>query len=315
MSLLSIVVPAYNEEESIDYVIPALQHVLSSEHISFEVIFIDDGSTDSTYEKIMAQSKMVDNVRGYRFSRNFGKEAAIWAGLQMAKGDCCVIMDCDLQHPPEVLPQFYLLWGEGYEVVEGVKKSRGRESLLYKAFSKIFYRLMVVLSGLDMRASSDFKLLDRRVVNVLLQLNERNTFFRGLSYWVGFRSVKAEYEVAPRNMGSTKWNFFKLMKYALNNIAGFSTAPLQLVTLVGVILIIGSALLGIQTLVRFFSGQAMEGFTTVILLILLSGGGIMISLGVIGLYIAKIYEEVKNRPRFIISESTIDIVDTARNLL
>ena len=311
MSLLSIVVPAYNEEESIDYVVPALQHVLDLEHISFEVIFIDDGSTDSTYEKIMAQSKMVDNVRGYRFSRNFGKESAIWAGLQMAKGDCCVIMDCDLQHPPEVLPQFYRLWGDGYEVVEGVKKSRGRESLLYKTFSKFFYRLMVALSGLDMRASSDFKLLDKRVVNVLLQLNERNTFFRGLSYWVGFRSEKVEYEVAPRHMGNTKWNFFKLVKYALNNIAGFSTAPLQLVTFVGVILITGSALIGIQTLIRFFSGQAMEGFTTVILLILLSGGGIMISLGVIGLYIAKIYEEVKNRPRFIISESTADREDTA----
>jgi len=306
MPLLSIVVPAYNEEESIEYVVPALCRALDSENIRFEVIFIDDGSSDSTYEKIAAQSTSADNVRGCRFSRNFGKEAAIWAGLQMVHGDCCVVMDCDLQHPPEVLPRFYRLWEEGYEIVEGVKKSRGSESLLYKAFSNFFYRLIAALSGLDMRDSSDFKLLDKRVVNILLQLGERNTFFRGLSYWVGFRSAKIEYEVAPRHSGSTKWSFFKLVKYALNNITGFSTAPLQIVTLVGTMLITGSVILGIQTLVRFFSGQAMEGFTTVILLILLSGGGIMISLGVIGLYIAKIYEEVKNRPRFIISKSTDD---------
>ena len=306
MPLLSIVIPAYNEEESIDCVISTLRRVLNSENISFEVIFIDDGSLDSTYEKITVQSTSADNIRGYRFSRNFGKEAAIWAGLQMAHGDCCIIMDCDLQHPPEVLPRFYSLWKEGYEIVEGVKKNRGNESLLYKFFSKFFYRLIAVLSGLDMCASSDFKLLDKRVVGTLLQLNERNTFFRGLSYWVGFRSVKTEYEVAPRCSGSTKWSFFKLFKYALNNITGFSTAPLQLVTFVGSILIAASAILSIQTLARYFFGHTLEGFTTIILLILLIGGHLMISLGLIGLYIAKIYEEVKNRPRFIISESTSD---------
>ena len=306
LPLLSIVVPTYNEEESIDYVVPALCKALNSENINFEVIFIDDGSSDSTYEKISAQSTSTVNVRGYRFSRNFGKEAAIWAGLQMAHGDCCVVMDCDLQHPPEALPRFYRLWEDGYEIVEGIKKSRGSESLLYKAFSKSFYRTIATLSGLDMRDSSDFKLLDKRVVNILLQLNERNTFFRGLSYWVGFRSVKMEYEVAPRHSGNTKWNFFKLCKYALNNIAGFSSAPLQLVTFVGTILIAASAILGIQTLAQYFSGYALEGFTTIILLILLIGGHLMISLGVIGLYIAKIYDEVKNRPRFIISESTAD---------
>jgi len=305
MPLLSIVVPAYNEEESIEYVVPALKKALTPEDIAFEVIFVDDGSSDCTFHKIKEQSEMTDNVCGCRFSRNFGKEAAIWAGLERAKGDCCIVMDCDLQHPPDLLPKMYRLWEEGYEIVEGVKSSRGKESPVYKLFSVIFYGLMTALSGLNMRVSSDFKLLDKRVVETLIKLKERNTFFRGLSYWVGFRSVKVEFEVASRQHGRTKWSFFKLIKFALNNIIGFSTAPLQLVTVIGSILIIISIALGIQTLVRFLIGQALEGFTTIILLLLLVGGGLMISLGIIGLYIAKIYEEVKNRPRYIISETTV----------
>jgi len=303
---MSIIIPAFNEEESVLHVLPALHSALDPEGIAFEVIFVDDGSKDATFERIAALSKQAGNVRGYRFSRNFGKEAAMWAGLQAAGGDCCVVMDCDLQHPPDALPQLYRQWENGFEIVEGIKKSRGNESLLYKAFSGLFYRMIAALSGLDMRASSDFKLLDRRVVEVLSQLDERNTFFRGLSYWVGFRSTKVEYDVAPRSHGGTKWGFFKLLKYAINNMAGFSTAPLQLVTLLGVALIVLSVGIGVQTLVRFIIGHSLEGFTTTILLILLIGGCVMLSLGIIGLYIAKIYEEVKRRPRYIISEGTGD---------
>ena len=311
MPLLSVVVPAYNEEESIGHVMPALDKALGGRNIRFEVIFIDDGSTDRTYSKISELSAAADNVRGYRFSRNFGKEAAIWAGLEKAAGDCCVVMDCDLQHPPESVPEFFRLWEDGYEIVEGVKASRGRELFVNRFFSGLFYRIIAALSGLDMRASSDFKLLDRRVVNELLQFKEQNAFFRGLSYWVGFRSVKVEYDVVQRNYGRTKWSFFGLMKYALNNILGFSTAPLQMITFAGIALIFIFAGLGVQTLVRFFLGYSLEGFTTTILLILLIGGSLMVGLGVIGLYIAKIYEEVKNRPRFIISESTGTV--TAQN--
>ena len=304
MPLLSIVIPAYNEEESIDHIMPALHDALDPEGIAFEVIFIDDGSADTTFEKIQSLSREADNIRGYRFSRNFGKESAIWAGLQNAGGDCCVVMDSDLQHPPDVLPKLYRLWEGGYQIVEGVKARRGKESFVYKLFSNIFYRLIASLSGLDMRTSSDFKLLDRRVVDELLMFQERNSFFRGLSFWVGFRSTKLEYNVAPRLHGETKWSFFQLLKYALNNIIGFSTAPLQLVSVIGSILIAVSIILAIQTLVRFILGHAMEGFTTTILLILFVGGGLMLSLGIIGLYIAKIYEEVKARPSYIISDST-----------
>ncbi|MCL2086673.1 MAG: glycosyltransferase family 2 protein [Oscillospiraceae bacterium] len=304
--MLSVVVPAYNEEESIEHVFPALTKVLAPQNIDFELIFIDDGSSDFTYRKIEEQSKTASNIRGYRFSKNFGKEAAIWAGLSKAKGDCCVVMDCDLQHPPEVLPQMYRLWQDGYEIVEGIKARRGKETIFHKVFSGLFYRIIAALSGLDMRSSSDFKLLDKRVVSELMQLKERNAFFRGLSFWVGFRATKLEYFVMPRVHGKTKWGLLSLTRYAVSNIIGFSTAPLQLVTIVGAFLLLGSVILGVHTLVRSLMGYSLAGFPTVILLLLLIGGCLMLSLGIIGLYIAKIYEEVKARPRFIIMSSTAE---------
>jgi dolichol-phosphate mannosyltransferase len=224
--------------------------------------------------------------------------------LEKASGDSVAVMDADLQHPPATLPAMWDLWQEGYEVVEGIKSKRAKEFVLRRFFAWIFYGIISSLSGLDMRTASDFKLLDRRVVDELLQFHERNAFFRGLSCWVGFRATRLEYEAAPRQYGKTKWGFGQLTKYALNNILGFSTAPMQLVSLIGAILLVFSLALGIQTLVRFFQGTAVEGFTTVILLLLLIGGALMVSLGVIGLYIAKIYEEVKGRPRYIISEGT-----------
>jgi len=303
MPLLSIIIPVYNEEESIEHVISALRETLSPEDIQFEIVFICDGSLDATFEQVVKQSDLADNIRGYRFSRNFGKEAAIWAGLQNSSGDCCVVMDGDLQHPPKALPKMLAKWQEGYKVVEGIKASRGQESALYRFFSRTFYRVMSALSGFDMRSSSDFKLLDRQVVQELLKLDERNTFFRGLSFWMGFPSTEVQYEVAPREYGKSNWNFFKLFRYALNNVIGFSTAPLQFVTGIGAILVVASIALAIHTLVRFFIGESLEGFTTVILILLFIGGSTMVSLGIIGLYVAKIYEEVKGRPRFIISES------------
>jgi dolichol-phosphate mannosyltransferase len=303
MPRLSIVIPAFNEEENIAYIVSALKKVMEAEKIDFEIIFVDDGSKDLTYVKIKEQSLIADDIHGYRLSRNFGKEAAMWAGLSKIEGDCCVVMDCDLQHPAEVIPQMFRLWEDGYEIVEGIKV-RGKESIFYKLFSGIFYRLISSLSGFDMQSSSDFKLLDKRVVDELLNLNERNAFFRGLSFWVGFRATKIEYQVAVRKYSKSKWNLFGLFKYGLSNIVGFTTAPLQIVTVIGFLLTVASIILGIQTLVSFLIGHSLEGFTTVILLLLMIGGGLMISLGIIGLYIAKIYDEVKNRPRFIISEST-----------
>lgn len=306
--MLSIILPAYNEEQNIERTAETLSGLLEKEGIPFELLFISDGSADGTYEEICRLAKQDRRVRGAEFSRNFGKEAAIFAGLELACGDACIVMDCDLQHPPAVIPEMYRLWQEGFEVVEGIKKSRGKESIFHGMFAGMFYGIMSRMMRMDMRSSSDFKLLDRKVVNVLLGLGERNTFFRALSFWAGFRSAKVEYEVQERAYGSSKWSFRSLIRYAVSNVTSFSTIPLQMVTVMGMVSILFSVVLAVQTLVKYLMGTAVEGFTTVILLILIIGGFIMISLGIIGHYLARIYEEVKGRPRYIIRRRTEDVV-------
>lgn len=307
MSVLSIVLPAYNEEENIANTVKVLSECMEKQGVEYELIFISDGSVDGTYDEILRAAAKNPHVKGAQFSRNFGKEAGIFAGLELACGDAVVVMDCDLQHPPEVIPQMWDKWKNGAEVVEGIKSDRGRESLGYKLSAGLFYRIMSWLIKIDMNASSDFKLLDRKVVNVLLNLPERNTFFRALTFWAGFRRETVEYDVQERKFGKSKWSFWSLMKYAITNATSFSTMPLQLVTVFGLISILGSVVLFIQTLVRYFMGASVEGFTTVILLILIIGGFIMLSLGIIGHYIARIYEEVKGRPKYIISRVTDNV--------
>ena len=307
MALLSIVLPSYNEEQNIANTAKVLSDLLEQEDIEYELVFISDGSKDATYEEIQKVAESNPRIKGAKFSRNFGKEASIFAGLRLTTGDAVIVMDCDLQHPPQTIPAMWKLWQEGYEVIEGVKSDRGKESLGYKMSAGIFYKVMSKLIKMDMNASSDYKLLDRKVVDVLLQLPEKNTFFRALTFWAGFKTTTVEYEVQERAYGTSKWSVISLMKYALTNATSFSTLPLQLVTIMGMVSIFVSAILGIQTLVRYLMGNSAEGFTTVILLILLIGGFIMLSLGIIGHYIARIYEEVKGRPKYIISEVTENV--------
>lgn len=306
MALLSIVLPAYNEEENIANTAGVLSGLLEEQGIDYELIFVSDGSGDGTFSEIRRAAERNPRIRGAEFSRNFGKEPAIFAGLEMTRGNAVIVMDCDLQHPPQVIPQMWKLWQEGAEVVEGIKVSRGKESPVHRLSAGLFYKVMSKLINMDMDASSDFKLLDRKVVDVLLTLPERNTFFRALSFWVGFRTESVTYEVQERQYGKSKWSFFSLMKYAVTNATSFSTLPLQLVTVMGVIAILFSVVLFVQTLVKYLSGTAVEGFTTVIFLILIIGGFLMLSLGIIGHYIARIYEEVKGRPKYIISRTTWD---------
>ena len=307
MALLSIILPSYNEQKNIANTSKVLSELLEKEQIDYELIFVSDGSLDGTYDAVCEESAKNPKVKGVEFSRNFGKEASIFAGLQVAVGDACIVMDCDLQHPPAVIPQMYKLWMEGYEVVEGIKTSRGKESLFHKTFANLFYGIMSRVIKMDMKSSSDFNLLDRKVVNVLPGLTEKNTFFRALTFWAGFNSTTVEYEVQERQFGETKWSYGSLFKYAINNATSFSTLPLQMITFMGVISILFSIILAIQTLVKYFMGTAVEGFTTVILLILIVGGFIMLSLGIVGHYLARIYEEVKGRPKYIIKQVTDNI--------
>lgn len=308
MALLSIVLPSYNEEQNIANTAKVLAEFLEGEQIPYELIFVSDGSKDRTYEEILKAAAENPRIKGAEFSRNFGKEAGIFAGLSLAVGDAVIVMDCDLQHPPQVIPQMWKLWQEGYEVIEGIKLSRGKESLAHKLSAGLFYKIMSKLMKMDMNASSDYKLLDRKVVDVLLELPEKNTFFRALTFWAGFRTTTVEYEVQERLYGESKWSVFSLMKYAVKNATSFSTLPLQMVTVLGTVSILFSVVLAVQTLVRYLMGTAVEGFTTVILLVLIIGGFIMISLGIIGHYLARIYEEVKGRPRYIISRVTENVM-------
>ena len=311
MALLSIVLPSYNEEQNIANTAKVLSGLMEQEHIDYELIFVSDGSKDNTYQEILKAAADNPHVKGAEFSRNFGKEAGIFAGLSLAVGDAVVVMDCDLQHPPQVILKMWKLWQEGYEVVEGIKSSRGKESIAHKMSAGLFYKIMSKLIKMDMNASSDYKLLDRKVVDVLLELPEKNTFFRALTFWAGFRTTTVEYEVQERMYGQSKWSVISLMKYAITNATSFSTLPLQLVTIMGMVSILFSVILAIQTMFQYLTGNAVEGFTTVILLVLIIGGFIMLSLGIIGHYIARIYEEVKGRPRYIISKVTDNVMGNA----
>lgn len=303
MPKLSIVLPAYNEEQMIEKTARVLSGLMEDDNIDYELVFVNDGSKDLTWNKIEKLCQQNTRITGVHFSRNFGKESAIFAGLATAAGECCVVMDCDLQHPPETVIEMYRLWEQGYEVVEGVKKSRGKESALHKASAGLFYKMMSKAVKLDMSRASDFKLMDRKAVEALLGMPERNAFFRALSSWVGYKTTAVEFDVREREAGESKWSTWSLVKYAITNIVAFSTMPMQLVTIAGGFVFLAGLVLGIQTLVKYFSGHAVEGFTTVILLVLIIGSIIMFSLGIIGYYISKIYEEVKGRPRYLISRT------------
>ena len=301
-ALLSVVLPAYNEQASVPRAAQVICTLLEQAGIGHEVIFIDDGSKDGTWSAIEAQSACYSQVRGVRFSRNFGKEAAIFAGLAQARGDCVVVLDCDLQHPPEKILDMYRLWEQGYQVVEGIKSSRGKESPMHTLAAKTFYSLISNATGIDMSRASDFKLLDRRAVDTLLAMREKNAFFRALSSWIGFSTAQVEFEVQPRLEGESKWSIRSLTKYAIVNLTSFSAAPLQLITLLGLVVFVFSVGLGLWSLWQKLSGQALEGFTTVILLQLIIGSVLMICLGIIGYYVARIYEEIKDRPRYIVAD-------------
>lgn len=302
MSRLSVVLPAYNEEQMLAKTCRTLKKILDLAEINYELVIVDDGSTDQTWKIIEETAEKDRNVTGVHFSRNFGKEAAIVAGLAQASGNAVAVMDCDLQHPPEVLVKMYRLWEQGYEVVEGIKKSRGTETVFHRKSAGFFYRIMSRATGFNMENASDFKLLDRKAVESVLSMPERSMFFRATSSWVGFKSTSVLFEVQEREAGESKWSTGSLIRYAFRNIVAFTTLPLQFVTIGAGGCFICSLLLLIYSLVRYYTGHAVEGYTTLLIVMLFIGSAVMMSLGIIGYYIARIYEEVKHRPRYIVSK-------------
>lgn len=301
--MLSVIIPAYNEELSVEKAYYEISKNLREAKIDNEFIFIDDGSTDTTYEKIKNLADKEKNIYGLHFSRNFGKEAAISAGLASAAGDAVVVIDCDLQHPPEKIVEMYRLWQDGYEIVEGIKKTRGKESKMHGFAAKTFYSIISKVVGFDMSNSSDFKLLDRKVVDILNRIPEKKGFFRAISFWVGYHKAMVEFEINERLEGESKWSAIGLLKYAVSNISAYSTAPMQIVTILGIMMLIITAIFSVWALIDKICGRALEGITTVIIILIFIGSIMMISLGIIGYYVARIYDEIKGRPKYIVSSS------------
>lgn len=300
---ISVVIPVYNEGKELYSNVFTIQEALKQGVADAEIILVDDGSRDNTWEVMGKICSSAANVKALRLSRNFGKEAAISAGLEEAVGNACVIMDADLQHPPRLIPEMVRLWREeGFDVVDCCKEKHVRDTFLARVGAFLFYKAFKRLSGIDLKEACDFKLLDEKVVAAWKQMREYNTFFRGMAEWVGFNRTKICFTVPERSHGGTKWSFMRLYKLAVTAITSFSSMPLQIVTFMGMAFLFASLILGIQTLYMKFTGIAVDGFTTVILLLLITGSFIMISLGIIGTYIAKIYDEVKSRPRYIIRE-------------
>jgi dolichol-phosphate mannosyltransferase len=304
----SIIAPIYNELENIPELYRRVKEVMSAAGGTWELLLVDDGSTDGSTEAIRALARQDEHVRPLIFARNFGHQIAITAGWDHARGEAIVIIDADLQDPPEVIPELIAKWKEGYQVVYAVRAEREGETWFKKVTAAVFYRLIYMITDVKIPLDSgDFRLMDRKVVNVLKTMRERHRFPRGMSAWVGFRQVGVPYKRAARFAGVTKYPFKKMLKLALNAITGFSYFPLQLATYFGFISA-GIAALAIPLVIimRLMGSQFFEGQATTLIAVLFLGGVQLISLGVLGEYLGRIYDEAKGRPLYIISEGPDD---------
>jgi glycosyltransferase involved in cell wall biosynthesis len=308
--ILSVLVPVHDESDQIAQNLSLIHSEVSKTALPMEMIVIDDGSTDDTWQVLEKLAEQLPGVKALQFSRNFGKEAAIWAGVAYSSGEACIVIDSDLQHPPELIPEMVRLWrDEHWDIVEGIKRTRGTESLINKIGARFFYRTLSRLSGYDLYGSSDFKLLDRKVIEAWLDMRERNTFFRGMITWLGYRRKQISFSVPTRRLTQSRWSFFSLFRLAVIAITAFSSLPLQAVTVLGGLFLLCAILFSGYALLLYFTGLALPGFTTVIILEMLIGGVLMISLGIIGTYVAQIYQEVKYRPRYVVARALIGAED------
>jgi glycosyltransferase involved in cell wall biosynthesis len=298
--LITIVVPVFNEAASLAGNLPAILAAAEAPGCEFELVAVDDGSTDGSESVLRQLAAQEPRIRPLFFTRNFGKEAAMHAGLTAARGDAAIIIDADLQHPPQLIPRMIQLWQQGVLVVAAVKRQRGNESGLARLHAAMFYRMFRALSGFDIADQCDFKLLDRIVVDTILAFPEKRKFFRGLVDWSGYESARIPFEVADRNGGESRWGFMRLAGYAVNNITSFSSAPLKLVTWLGLLTLLVGAFFGGISLHQKFNGVALDGFTTINLLVIFASGSIMLSLGVIGHYVGRIHDEIKSRPVYLL---------------
>ena len=303
--IVSIIIPCYNEEEVLLACHSRLLQVFAGyDDSQFELIYVNDGSSDRTEELLRYLHDAYSHTRVVMLSRNFGHQAAVTAGLTAASGQCVVIIDADLQDPPEVILQMIERWQAGYEVVYGIRETRAGESGFKLRSAKLFYRLINKLSDVEIPLDSgDFRLLDRRAVNALLAMPERHRLLRGMSSWIGFRQFGLKYDRAARFAGTTKYPLRKMLNLALDGIFSFSTVPLRSVTVLGALTAAAAAAGMVYSLViRLFTPNWVAGWTTLILAILLASGVEMFCFGILGEYIGRIYTEIKQRPLFVVRE-------------
>ena len=307
MSLLSIVVPCFNEEESVSIFFNEINKYLNN--INYEVIFIDDGSKDDTLAEIKKLANTNDNVKFISFSRNFGKEAAIYAGFKYSTGDYVVLMDADLQDPPSLLPEMLDTIKNGeYDVVSTRRVSRTGEPVIRSFFARLFYKLINKFSDLQLvDGARDYRIMTRQVVNAILELEEYNRFSKGLFNWIGFNTKWLEYENVQRSAGETSWSFWALFKYSIEGIVSFTTVPLAVSTVLGVIFSTFAFIFIIIVVVRkLLYDDPVQGWTSTVSIILLLGGIQLFSIGILGKYVEKMYIETKKRPIFITKETNIE---------
>lgn len=302
---ISILIPAYNEQDSLSSLYVELKKLMEyNQSYQWEVLFINDGSSDNTLMQLRQFRREDGRVAFVSLSRNFGKENAMLAGFDYATGDCVVIMDADLQHPPHVVPRMISKWEEGYEDVYGKRLSRGKESWLRKRFSLLFYALLKRTVRYDVLPNvGDFRLLDRKCIDALKQMRESERYTKGMFAYIGFKKTFVEFETQERIAGNTSWNFMGLLKLAVEGITSFTTAPLRISTLLGSIVSMAAFIYMVFVFAKtVICGENVQGYPTLVILILFLGGVQLLSLGIIGEYIARIFNESKKRPVYIVEE-------------
>lgn len=302
-AFLSVIVPLHNEEASLAMFMQHLKPVLIRLEAEYEIVLIDDGSTDQTWKLIKDAVKNDSAVRGIRFTRNFGKEAAILAGLRAARGEPVVVMDGDGQHPPDLIPAMLDAWKQGYAIAAANKQSRPNDGWATLAFARFFGYVLKWLSGLDLINSSDYRLLDRAVVDGLLACPEKVRFFRGMTSWTGFSTCRIPFAVPPRLAGNSRWSRFALMKMALHALISYSAKPLYYLFGAGLSGLLLSLVLAAQALYSWLAGIAVSGWTSLTLVMLFFGSANLLGLGILGIYLAQLFDEVKARPVYLIEES------------
>ena len=312
MFFISVIVPCFNEENAIFDFYEETTHILdnfSNNEINYEFIFVDDGSSDNTLSNIKTLSKQDNNVKFISFSRNFGKESALYAGLVNSSGDYVVIMDVDLQDPPSLLPEMIsILEDSDFDCVATRRVSRKGEPIIRSFFARLFYKLMS-FSDVDLvDGARDYRMMKRQVVNSVLELNEYNRFSKGIFQWVGFKNKWLEYENIERINGETSWSFWSLFKYSIKAIVAFTTLPLSISTFMGILCsIISFILIGVVVFKNLVFGDAVQGWTSLICVILLLGGIQLLSIGILGKYLEKTYIETKKRPIYLVKETNFKI--------